>query len=293
MLNKDLELIKANENFFEIIFKRFPSGLFFYDANLIIVDWNERLVQILGSSNEKLRDFDLKSIKDRRILPALNKSLDGDEGYYEGPYLPTTGTVENWVLLRTAPLYSKEGKLFGGIGIFEDLTAEKLEEVAAKECEDRYRETLGNLNDSIYIADSEGTIKFISTVIKTITGFEEKEVVGKKILSFVYPDDLPAVTERLKKILEGQKLGPLEFRITKKDGGNIYIQTHSRPILKDGKIVGINGIISDISVRKQLEAEAKERSESFENLNRIMVNRELKMIELKEELEEMKSQLIP
>lgn len=55
---------------------------------------------------------------------------------------------------------------------------------------------------------------------------------------------------------------------------------------------GVNylfGIIRDISDRKELERKLEERVEELEKLNKFMVNREVKMAELKEEIEELEN----
>lgn len=75
-------------------------------------------------------------------------------------------------------------------------------------------------------------------------------------------------------------------------GEKIWLNTNKVPLKNDaGKIYGILGTYADITERKKVEEELKQKNEELERMNKIMIGRELKIIELKKEIEEPKKKL--
>jgi PAS domain S-box-containing protein len=72
-----------------------------------------------------------------------------------------------------------------------------------------------------------------------------------------------------------------------KDG--MVLDSYSSPVTgKDGVDIGRIWMFRDITERKAAEEEIKRHAEEIERTNKLMVGRELKMIELKKEIEELK-----
>ncbi len=107
---------------YDILFHNIPVGVFYYDLNLVLSGFNDRLVEILRSTHEKLMGLDLKKLNDQRILPAIMAVLDGKEGNYSGYYSATTSPAELYAELRTAPVHDEENNIIGGVGIVHDMT---------------------------------------------------------------------------------------------------------------------------------------------------------------------------
>ncbi len=116
------EALRESEERYRLIFDQSPAGIFHYDTQLRITDCNDRFVAILQSSRERLLGFDMNTIKDQSVLPALRKATAGEVGLYEGFYRATTGSAEIWVSLQAAPLLDQRGRVLGGVGIVEDIT---------------------------------------------------------------------------------------------------------------------------------------------------------------------------
>jgi len=56
-------------------------------------------------------------------------------------------------------------------------------------------------------------------------------------------------------MLAGEGKGPNEYRIERKDGSVFPCMTYTRPIVRDGKIVGARGILVDLTEQKRAEEE--------------------------------------
>lgn len=122
-----------------------------------------------------------------------------------------------------------------------------------------YRDLVENLNDVLYTTDLNAMVTYVSPNIVRLSGFRPDEVVGKNFVEFVHPEDLEDRMVRFMKILEGAEQAT-EYRLVTKTGEIKWARTNARPILKKGQVTGVQGILVDITDRKEIE-EALRRSE--------------------------------
>jgi len=104
--------------------------------------------------------------------------------------------------------------------------------------------------------DLEGKLTFMSSAIEAMIGFSPSDITGRPFKDFIHPEDLPMIQKIMQARLEGQK-GWAECRILTQSGGYIWIHASSRPVFAEGRCIGLNGVIMDITDRK--EAEEKSR----------------------------------
>lgn len=149
--------------------------------------------------------------------------------------------------------------------IARDISAQKQVEVALRESEEKYRDLVENITDIIYIVDATGTLTYISPVVKVLGDYTPEEVVGHSFTEFIHPEDLPILMESFQQTLTGN-LHPSEFRIPRKSGAPLWIRSSSRPILRDGQVIGLRGVLTDISERKQAEEALRESEQRYRNL---------------------------
>jgi PAS domain S-box-containing protein len=147
-------------------------------------------------------------------------------------------------------------------------------------------------DDAILSKDFDGKILSWNKGAEKMYGYKADEIIGKNI-SLLLPEDRPTeVKDILKRIEKGEKIENLETQRKNKDGKVIDISLTVSPIKdENGKINGASSIARNIIKQKQTEKAIKERILETEKFNKLMVGRELKMIELKEEIKRLKEQL--
>ena len=138
-----------------------------------------------------------------------------------------------------------------------DITGRKHMEEELQESGKKYQALVENINDVFYTLDTQGNITYVSPVVEHFTRYKVSDLIGKPFTPFVYPEDLPGLLDSLNRLASGQ-LEPWEFRILDKDGRVIFVRTSSRPLYKDGEIVGVTALMTDITERKQMEQKLEE-----------------------------------
>jgi PAS domain S-box-containing protein len=125
--------------------------------------------------------------------------------------------------------------------------------------EQRYKRLLTSTTDYIYTvrlhADGTASTEHGPACI-TLTGYRAEEFAADPHLwlRMVPESDRPAVLEQIQRILQGDRPAPLEHRIIHKDGRLRWIRNtcipHTDP---QGRLMAYDGLISDITERKQAE----------------------------------------
>ncbi|MEM3373975.1 MAG: PAS domain S-box protein [Candidatus Woesearchaeota archaeon] len=172
--------------------------------------------------------------------------------------------------------------------IIEEQILEK-EETLLSIQEKKYKLIVENLFDALFIHDNKGNILDVNKMASNISGYTYKELLRKNLF------DLIVDNNKLKKnylYLGNNKKISYETRLIKKNKESIYVNISSVIISRDKKI-SIQTIIRDINDNKlkelkleEINAKLKEKIEELEKFEKIAINRELKMIELKNKLAE-------
>ncbi len=112
--------------------------------------------------------------------------------------------------------------------------------------------------------------------------------LGDAISSVIHPDDLHLVLPENASSFSGVK--PVEYRIIWPDKSIRYISALAGVSTKDakGEIISMSGTAQDITERKMIEQTLASNTANINKLNDFMMNRELKMVELKKEIQKLK-----
>ena len=144
--------------------------------------------------------------------------------------------------------------------------------------------------DAISIHEN-GIITFVNqAAVRLMGGLSSDDLVGRPVEDFVHPDFHQVVRERLAFVQRGRRAPLIEQTLRRLDGSPVDVEIFAVPVsFEHGAAVVSIG--RDITERKTTEAEIKARTEELEQMNRFMVGRELKMIELKKKVERLEKEL--
>ncbi len=128
-----------------------------------------------------------------------------------------------------------------------------------------YHTIINNILDTIVEIDLNGNFTYVSPQCYQMFGFNPHEVIGRKALRFVHPDDLLHVMNKMKTAIEDQKHISYEYRAKHKNGGYIHVSAKGG-ITKHKGITKIIAVIRDITEKKIAEVKLKESEKEYRNI---------------------------
>jgi PAS domain S-box-containing protein len=180
-----------------------------------------------------------------------------------------------------------------------------------RESENRFRQFFENVPAYCYMISRDGIILDLNKSALATLGYRKHEIVGKPVQMIYAPEWIPAMTERFNEWRATGKLSDVEMVIISKNGERRTVLL-SADVVKDaeGNLGHSISVQQDITERKraeesmrklneELELRVKERTlelqtqnAQLEQMNRLFVGRELKMVELKQQIKRLEEDLI-
>lgn len=152
------------------------------------------------------------------------------------------------------------------------------------ELADRFEEAVENTTQHIIITDPEGVILYANSAVEQTTGYPPEEVMGNT--PALWGKQMPKeVFEELWNTIKVEKKSYQGELINKRKDGTLYhVFANISPVLDANRnIKFFIGMETDISKQKEFEKLLLKEKDSLEKMNKFMVDREIKMYELKKE----------
>jgi PAS domain S-box-containing protein len=181
-----------------------------------------------------------------------------------------------WVEARVSPLRE------GGIAVFfRDVTARKRAEEAGL----RLAAIVESSDDAIVSKSLDGIVTSWNAAAERIFGYRAEEMIGQPILRLLPEDRHDEEAMILERLRRGERIDHFETVRRTKDGRLLNVSLTISPIRDThGMIIGASKIARDITARKHAEEALRASMEEMQRFNRVAVGRELRMIELKKEV---------
>lgn len=151
--------------------------------------------------------------------------------------------------------YDAEGRPLLSIGTVQDITLIKDAEEQIRDSEERNRRLVEASLDAILVR-SEGVITFANpAALKLFHANDQSDLIGKRYLDLVHPEDRAESAERVRKNLDENWIAtPREHRIITLDELVVDVESTGVPVQFGGR-TQIFGVFRDITERKQAEKE--------------------------------------
>jgi PAS domain S-box-containing protein len=147
-----------------------------------------------------------------------------------------------------------------------DITERKRMEKALLESEEKYRLLVDNINDGVYTLDENGYFTFVNKVIEDRSGLTIEQFNKLKFADIVLEKDIDRVKQNFDKIMAGGNVPPYELIYKTSSGEPLAVEVNTKPIYKEGKIIGLQGISRDITERKITEKKLKDSEVQLTNI---------------------------
>ncbi len=263
--------LKDSEEKYRVVVEQAPDAIITFDSNGVVTSCNPAGLEMLGFSKEEILG---KSFTNLGVI----RKVDTAKVAKEFSSISNESVPEPFVVDYVKngkqcfgevhlSLMKKGGKIAGFQANVRDITEHKKAEESLRESEKRFRELSELLPEIIFETDINGTLKFANHEGYVRFGYSKEEFEsGLNILNLISPDCVGSAKQNLGKLLSGETTGTNEYTALTKDGTTFPVLVKSTPIFRGKNIVGIRGMMMDITSRKEAEDDLKESEEKFRTL---------------------------
>lgn len=153
-----------------------------------------------------------------------------------------------------------------------------------------FRVTLASIGDAVIATDTAGLITFINPVAERLTGRSAAEALGQPVQTVfrvINEKTQQPLEDLVRRVLRERCVVPLanDSALQTKDERVIAVEDSAAPI-KDsaGQLIGVVLVFHDVTEKRRAQDELRASNAQLAHFNRAMVGRELRMIELKKEV---------
>jgi len=245
------------------------------DAEGLITQYNEAAAELWGRRPELGKDLWCGSLAlyhadgtpmahdecPMAIALMENRPVRGEEAIAVRP----DGTRVHFIPFPTL-LRDNSGKLIGAVNVLVDVTDRERAQEAQREAEGRYRNIFDNAIFGLFRTDADGHFNTANQATANILGYGSVEDLKRDIADItqhlqVKPQDRTDFLEAMR--TTGEAHG-LEAQIRRKDGKMIWVSLAARAAVdKSGTVICYDGIIEDVTARKQAELALRASEERF------------------------------
>lgn len=129
---------------------------------------------------------------------------------------------------------------------------------------ERYRILIENTKDIVYSLDAEGIFTYVGPQV-THYGFDPEEITSQNFLNFIHPKDREGMLLQFQKTITSGSEFISQFRIKNKKGRIYWVEELGKVQRdKSGGIIGINGVLRDITERKRVDEKLRRAHKELE-----------------------------
>jgi PAS domain S-box-containing protein len=241
------------------------------DLKGIILSWNKGAERLFGYTAEEIlgQSFSVLIPPERaEELPGL---LEGKPvKQFETERLRKDGSRVK-VLLTVSPIRNVAGEIIGTSKIAHDITARKRHEAALRDSEDRLRSVVNHVIDGIISINEQGIVQTFNVAAERIFGYPAAEVIGQNVKMLMpepYRSDHDGYLHNYLHAGQAKIIGiGREVSGRRKDGSTFPMDLAvSEFSLRNQRY--FTGIVRDITDRKRLESDLRQRLEELAEADR-------------------------
>jgi len=243
-----------------------PDGILVVDEEGKIALFNHRFPEMWEIAGDVLA-----SNSDERILQSvLGKLLDPEKflARVKHLYEQKNEKSREEVFLKdgsvfdryTSPLLGSDGKYYGRIWFFRDVTERKRFEEQLRESEKKYRRLVELAQEGILAVDAQADTIYINPRMAEMLGYTVEEMIGRSVFSFLDEKGVSIVKQNIELRKQGLR-NQYDLEFFRKDGQRIYASVEASAITDDnGHHLGSLAMVADITQRKLAEQALAEKN---------------------------------
>jgi two-component system cell cycle sensor histidine kinase/response regulator CckA len=142
------------------------------------------------------------------------------------------------------------------LSVTRDITKRKKAEDAMQQSEKKFRDLAELLPQVVFEFDLQGRFTYVNRYALNLFGYSQTDIEqGLNALDMIAPADRDRAAINIMKIERKEKETGTEYTAVRKNGEEFPVIIYLTPIHADEKVVGLRGILVDMTERKQLESQ--------------------------------------
>lgn len=270
--------LRVSETRMRAIVTTAVDGIFTLNANGTILDFNESAEKIFGYQSSEVIGKNIDLLLPEAALSRNNPDPNDPEGRrllgkYIGTGQESFGMRKNTgrFPIRLAVGYAQlpnEGIL---VGFVTDISEQKMIENALKQSELQKRSLIENIPGVTYrcLFNDKWTIVFLSEAMEKLTGYPVSDFMEpnpkRYFVDLIIPEDKEPIGAIVAEAVRMRKSFVLEYRILDRYGEIKWCWGHGSAIFGgNGEVLFLDGVILDITERRNMEEELRRSMEKAE-----------------------------
>jgi len=250
---RDLTERKQAELEYKTVLYTSMDGFYLVDTEGRILDVNDSYCNLTGYSRDELLNMNLRDIEaeetPEKIGERIRRIIEVGWARFETRHRRRDGRI---IEIEASVNYLEAGG--GKFFVFmRDITERKRSEKELQESEEKFRSITERSFDIISMLDSEGRFTYVSPSVESLLGFSPEEIIGRPFQDYIPESDIHMTEQAFNNAINGNLETIVRTGFLRKDGGYISIEGNGTPIIKDGKVIGVQAIIRDVTSRKRAE----------------------------------------
>lgn len=252
------------------------------DENGVFTYSSQQGLQLLDASNEEIigkTPFDFMPEEEAKRILAIFTDLVKTKAPIKD--------LENWnigknrelicLLTNGVPILDEKGEFRGYRGVDKDITERKVAENAIRqsEAELNYAQEIGKMGSWHHHLPTN-TYKRSKNMSRMLGLDMMDDHIGFMVyLNHIHPEDRHLIDATIHKIMQTRSEASFEMRYHLDNGEILWIQNNIRPTFLNGQLIELNGVITDITEKKNTELDlikAKENAEASDKLKTAFMN---------------------
>jgi two-component system NtrC family sensor kinase len=191
-----------------------------------------------------------------RVTTFLRDARHGDARRWECTIVRPGGGTRS--LAVTASPMQQGRAVIGLLLVARDLTDQRDRMDGLQRSEARYAQLVETAADAIFTVDEEGSFTSVNRAFEAATGHGRDAITGHHFTALLDPRDREAIWELFVSALHGQRM-QREVRYLDASGRSRWGSLVASPIVERGRVVGVLGMVRDVSAEKRLVEELVRR----------------------------------
>lgn len=266
---KTEEDLRKSESRLRRIIETANEGIWVLDSKDKTTFVNSKMAQMLGYTVAEMIGrsvYEFSSPEDQASMrDHLKARRSGVHEQYDFRLRRKDGAVL-WVLVSANPIFDRQGRYAGSLGMMTDITERRAAEEAVRQSNRLLQNLLSSLDEAVFIVSSHSRIiEECNRTAELMFGYSREEMIGHDT-SILHVDTetfyrFGAESERA---LVEQDQFTADFWMRRKNGQVFPTQNYVRTIQdENGELLGVVSVVHDVTERRRAEDALRESEARF------------------------------